>query len=138
MNRPRVVISGRQRAGFTLLEVMVALLIIGASLAALFGGFYQSKRLAWRAEERLTATRLLHNLLQDRQLLLQAAGDGQARGRVEEAAGWRYEMTAEPLVIASADGEELEVKGMNRITVCLRHEREEREKRYCLERWVRR
>ncbi len=124
------------RCGFTLLEVMVALLIIGASLAAVFGGFYQSKRLSWRAAERLTATRLLRNLLRDRQLLQQAAA-GQVSGELPGEPGWRYELEGEDLVLPGAEGEEREVGGMSRITACLVHEAAGRQKRFCLERWLR-
>ena len=124
--------------GFTLLEVMVALLILGASLGAIFGGLYQAKRISWRASERLTATRILHNLLNDEQLRRQCLEDGDLSGEVKDEKDWRYSFSSEPLILDLDDDETpLELPGMFNITACVTHVAGGREKKYCLERWQR-
>jgi prepilin-type N-terminal cleavage/methylation domain-containing protein len=123
--------------GFTLLEVMVALLILGASLGAVFGGLYQAKRISWRASERLEATRILHNLLSDDQLRRQCLVDGDMSGEVEDEDGWRYSFNSEPLVLDVGNDTPLELPGMFKVTACVSHASNGREKKYCLERWQR-
>jgi len=123
--------------GFTLLEVMIALLILGASLGAIFGGLYQAKRISWRADERLAATRILHNLLSDEQLWRQDIKDGEISAEVENENGWYYRFSSEPLVIDVGDEEPLELPGMFKITACVSHRANGREKKFCLERWQR-
>jgi prepilin-type N-terminal cleavage/methylation domain-containing protein len=131
--------AGRSSSsGFTLLEVMVALLILGASLGAIFGGLYQAKRISWRADERLVATRILHNLLSDDQLRRQKLKDGEISDEVQDENGWSYSLSSEQLTLAAGDDDEpLEISGMFKITVCVSHTANNREKKYCLERWQR-
>ena len=125
-------------SGFTLLEVMVALLILGASLGAVFGGLYQAKRISWRADERLTATRILHNLLCDGQLRRQCITDGEISDAVKNESGWRYSFSSEELTLDLGDDDEpVEIAGMFKITACVSHDANGREKKYCLERWQR-
>jgi len=126
-------------SGFTLLEVMVALLILGASLGAVFGGLYQAKRVSWRADERLAATRILHNLLSDDQLRRQCITDGKISDEVKDEDGWRYAFSSEELILDAAgdDDEPLEIPGVFKITACVSHTASGREKKYCLERWQR-
>jgi prepilin-type N-terminal cleavage/methylation domain-containing protein len=62
-------ISPRNKAaGFTLLEVMVALTITGMALGALFGVIAGNKRLAWRSEEALVKTMQVRSLINYSQL----------------------------------------------------------------------
>lgn len=125
--------------GFTLLEVMVALLILGASLGAIFGGLYQAKRVSWRADERLTATRILHNLLVDEQLRRRCLAAGEINDEVQNEDGWAYSFKSEELMLAVGDDQEpLEIPGMFKITACVSHRAHGREKKFCLERWQRR
>ncbi len=125
-------------SGFTLLEVMVALLILGASLGAIFGGLYQAKRISWRADERLAATRILHNLLVDDQLRRQCIAEGEINNEVKDEDGWHYSFNSEQLTLDAGDDEEpLEIPGMFKITACVSHRANGREKKYCLERWQR-
>lgn len=46
----------KNRAGFTLMEVLVAFTIAGLALGSLFTLLATSKRLAWQAEQKLTET----------------------------------------------------------------------------------
>jgi prepilin-type N-terminal cleavage/methylation domain-containing protein len=89
--------------GYTLLEVLVALLILGTALGAVFGGMYQAKRASWQADERLSAIRLLHNLLQNDALLKESVDTGTVDGRVPGEEGWEYLLTAEELVIETGE-----------------------------------
>ncbi|MBN2232428.1 MAG: type II secretion system protein [Deltaproteobacteria bacterium] len=149
--------------GYTLLEVLVALLILGTALGAVFGGMYQAKRASWQADERLTAIRLLHNLLQNDALLKESVDTGAVDGRVPGEEDWEYLLAAEELVIetgealteaadavaadavekdaprdeAAAVGEPVEIPNMYRITACVIHRTPTREKPFCLERWRR-
>ncbi len=125
-------------SGFTLLEVMVALLLLGASLGAIFGGLYQAKRISWRADERLAATRILHNLLSDDQLWRQNLEDGEISDEMKGENGWYYQLSSKKLTIDIGGGEVVEVPGMFKITACVSHTANGREKKYCLERWQRR
>lgn len=124
--------------GFTLLEVMVALLILGASLGAVFGGLYQAKRVSWRADERLAATRILHNLLVDEQLRRRCLAAGEIHDQVQNEADWDYSFKSEKLILELGDDKEpLEIPGMFKITACVSHRAHGREKKFCLERWLR-
>jgi prepilin-type N-terminal cleavage/methylation domain-containing protein len=155
--------SGGNSGGYTLLEVLVALLILGTALGAVFGGMYQAKRASWQADERLSAIRLLHNLLQNDALLKESVDTGTVDGRVPGEEDWEYLLTAEELVIetgevlseaadaaaadeaekdvprdeAAAVGEPVEIPNMYRITACVIHRTPTREKHFCLERWRR-
>jgi len=125
-------------SGFTLLEVMVALLILGASLGAIFGGLYQAKRVSWRADERLAATRILHNLLVDEQLRRRCIAEGEINDEVQNEDGWDYSFKSEELIFEVGDDKEpLEIPGVFKITACVSHRANGREKKFCLERWQR-
>lgn len=61
-------IHRKKTAGFTLLEVLVALTITGMALGALFGVIAGNKRLAWRSEEALVKTMQVRSLINYSQL----------------------------------------------------------------------
>jgi prepilin-type N-terminal cleavage/methylation domain-containing protein len=58
----------RSDAGFTLLEVMVALTITAMALGALFGVIGGNKQLAWRAEDALVRSMQVRSLINVAQL----------------------------------------------------------------------
>ncbi len=58
----------RSDAGFTLLEVMVALTITAMALGALFGIIGGNKQLAWRAEDALVRSMQVRSLINVAQL----------------------------------------------------------------------
>jgi prepilin-type N-terminal cleavage/methylation domain-containing protein len=89
--------GNEQRAGFTLLEALVALALVLAFAAALGPYLFQARRIMVDAEGRVAAQVLLRTLLDapfDRGSLASGAREG-------EAGGLRWRIVTEPLVIAT-------------------------------------
>lgn len=127
------------RSGFTLLEVLVALIIVGISLGAVFQAFSQSKRISWVSDERMECGRIARNILADSSLLESAIKEEGKEGNVEGEDGWRYAITVHPLEIALEDEETpLEIPSMVNLKLCLVHHTGQREKTFELGRWYRR
>ena len=83
-----------RRAGFTLIEALVALSLLLAFAAAIGPLVFQARRIAGNAERRVAAHLLLRSLLEapfDRSTLTQAR-DG-------ESFGLHWRLTAEPVLI---------------------------------------
>ncbi|HEX2095192.1 MAG TPA: prepilin-type N-terminal cleavage/methylation domain-containing protein [Longimicrobiaceae bacterium] len=91
--RPARARSAASRAGFTLLEAMVALAILGTGVAAVLGLLASGVSVTQRTQTRVLVTELAQERLES--LLLgepDGAGDGEAQGRYEEPYGafrWR-------------------------------------------------
>src|SRR6266536_2901417 len=84
-----------RRAGFTLLEALVALALVLAFAAALGPYLFQARRIMVNAEGRVAAQILLRSLLAapfDRRSLANAARDG-------ETAGLRWRIVTQPMAI---------------------------------------
>lgn len=132
-------ISGSGELGFTLLEVMVALMIIGISLGAVFQAFSQSKRISWKSDEKMECARIAQNILSNSALITAALNEEGKEGIVEGENGWRYTITINPLEHRSGDGESLlEVPSMMNMRLCLIRDSGQEEKSFCLNRWYRR
>lgn len=128
-----------KRAGFTLLEVLVALMVVGISLGAVFQAFSQSKRISWKADERLEIARIAQNILADSALIGAALRDEGKEGVVEGETGWKYTISVKPLEYRPGNGENLlEIPAMLDIRLCLAHDSGQKEKSFCLNRWYRR
>jgi prepilin-type N-terminal cleavage/methylation domain-containing protein len=85
------------RAGFTLLEALVALAVVLAFASALGPYMFQARRIVAGAESRVAAQVLLRTLLDapfDRAHLVNAS-------RAGEAGGLRWRIDTEPLVITA-------------------------------------
>jgi prepilin-type N-terminal cleavage/methylation domain-containing protein len=122
--------------GFTLLEVLVSLIIVGISFGVIFQALSQSKRISWRADELLTASRIAHNLLIDSKLVDTALDNKQVEGDVAGKDGWKFTLTAKPLTIVEDDGTvPLEIPSMFEMTLCLSYGKAGAERRLCLTRW---
>jgi type II secretory pathway pseudopilin PulG len=90
--------GGERRAGFSLLEALVALALVLAFAAALGPHLFQARRIMADAESRVAAQVLLRTLLDapfDRAALANASRGG-------EAGGLRWRIVTEPVVIAAA------------------------------------
>jgi len=151
--------------GYTLLEVMVALIIIGISITAVTGGLSGAKRLSVKADHSIQAARILNNLRSNPFFINRVLEDEAVDGGIEEEAGWHCKATAEPLVVNLSDmqipenqseqegdgfsrnrqgdgwetnaGEEIEVPGMKEITLCISDQSDIIDKSYCLTFWKR-
>jgi prepilin-type N-terminal cleavage/methylation domain-containing protein len=128
--------SGR---GFTLIEVLVALILISISLGAVFQAFSQSKNISWRSDEKMECSRIAHNILADSALMEAALDDEEISGNVEGESGWRYSMTVQPLLIELEDKvKPVEIPSMLNLKLSLFHRVGEKEREFELERWYRR
>jgi type II secretory pathway component PulJ len=90
--------GGEPRAGFSLLEALVALALVLAFAAALGPHLFQARRIMADAESRVAAQVLLRTLLDapfDRAALANASREG-------EAGGLRWRIVTEPVAIAAA------------------------------------
>jgi prepilin-type N-terminal cleavage/methylation domain-containing protein len=125
-----------EELGFTLLEVLVSLIIVGISFGVIFQALSQSKRISWRADELLTASRIAHNLLVDSKLINSALDDKEIEGDVAGEDGWKFTLTASPLAIVEEDGTApLEIPSMFQMTLCLSYGKPGADRRLCLTRW---
>ncbi len=126
-------------AGFTLLEVLVALIIIGISLGVVFQAFSQSKRISWKADEKTEAARIARNILANSVLIDAALRDKEKEGVVHEEKGWTYVISVHPLELQSEDEETYnEIPSMHKFNLNLVHNTGQNEKTFRLNRWYRR
>ncbi|MBO0763980.1 MAG: prepilin-type N-terminal cleavage/methylation domain-containing protein [Hyphomicrobiaceae bacterium] len=97
----RHVKPGRRRAGFTLIEALVALALLLAFAGALGPYMFQARRIAMNADGRVAAHILLRSLLEapfERSTLANVTRTGQA-------GALRWRIVTEPMAaIGSADG----------------------------------
>jgi general secretion pathway protein I len=125
--------------GFTLIEVLVALIILGMSLGAIFQALSSSRRISLKADETLQAVRLAGNLLASPALMDNALNGRGIAARIDGEAGWRYTFSASPLEIDTGNKRDIfQVPAMFELTLCLFHETERREKAFCMKKWIRR
>ncbi len=125
--------------GFTLIEVLVALMILGVSLSAVFQALSSSRRLSLKADESLTAARLAQNILTN-PALIDASLKGKAMGgNIDGDRDWRYSLTAQPLEIStgSTKHDVYQVPTMYELNLCLSHVADFREKMFCVKQWYR-
>ncbi len=126
-------------AGFTLLEVLVALIIIGISLGAVFQAFSQSKRISWKADEKTEAARIAKNLFANSALIDAALRDKEKKGVVPEENGWTYDISVLPLELKPKNEETfVEIPSMLKLNLRLAHNTGQNEKTFRLNRWYRR
>jgi len=125
--------------GFTLIEVLVALIILGISLGAVFQALSSSRRISLKADETLQAVRLAGNLLAS-PALIDAVLSGRAiSARIPGEDGWKYTLSALPLEIGAGNKRDIfQVPAMFELTLCLFHETDVREKAFCMKQWIRR
>lgn len=84
----------RASAGFTLLEVMVATLIVGSSLVAVIGLFGQITRTARMTEGYALATMLAESKLDE--LSLQSLSEGERTGTFANHPGFAWRLVVTP------------------------------------------
>ncbi len=124
--------------GFTLLEVLVALLIIGISLGVVFQSFSQAKRISWKADEKMERVRIAQNLFADSTLIREVLREREKDGDVPDETGWRYSIRVEPLVLESEeDNQPIKIPSMVSLTLSLVHSAGGKENTFTLNRWYR-
>jgi prepilin-type N-terminal cleavage/methylation domain-containing protein len=124
--------------GFTLLEVLVALILLGVSLGAVFQALSSSRRLSLKADETLTAVRLAQNILSNPVLIDTAMKGKGIAAQVDGEVGWRYTFSALPLEMdVGGNRDAFQVPAMYELTMCLFHETDRREKAFCMKQWHR-
>jgi prepilin-type N-terminal cleavage/methylation domain-containing protein len=127
------------RDGFTLLEVLVALIIISVSMGAIFQAFSQSKQIAWRSTEVAEATRIANNLLSDASLIEEVFKDKERKGELKDEPGWRYALSFVPLEVkGESEKDVIELPAMWKLHLCVTHETGVKNRSFCLDRWYRR
>jgi prepilin-type N-terminal cleavage/methylation domain-containing protein len=127
-----------RQSGFTLIEVLVALIILGISLSAIFQALSSSRRISLKADETLQAVRLAGNLLASPALMDNAMKGREISARIDGEAGWRYTISSLPLEIDTGDKRDVfQVPAMFELTLCLFHETDLREKAFCVKQWIR-
>src|SRR5437660_649183 len=90
----------RNSRGFTLLEVIVAMTILGMGFAAVFAGMSQSSRNIARLEKVQRRGMFIRNLLASLDLVQQLKPGDTATGAFDEGTRWRVDV--QPFVIASS------------------------------------
>ena len=112
---------GTDDYGYTLLEVIVAMLIVAMSLGAVFQNLSQSNRTAIRSERNLKAVRLANNLFNDMEVLNTIMPGEVVEDKIIGEGNWYYRFSAESLVLktASEDGLPIEINGLKKIILCI-------------------
>ncbi len=124
--------------GFTLIEVVVALIILGLSLGAIFEALSVSRNIAVKADETLDAVRLAGNILANPTLIDTAIRGNAISQPVDGEPGWRFTFSAQPLEFDSGDRRNpLQVPAMYELKLCLFHTTDRHEKEFCINRWYR-
>jgi len=122
--------------GFTLLEVLVSLIIVGISFGVVFQALSQSKRISWKADELLRASRITHNLLVDSNLLTSAVNNGEVAGEVAGEDGWKFTLTAKPFVKEEDNGTApIEIPSLFDMRLCLSYGEGGQGRHLCVTRW---
>jgi prepilin-type N-terminal cleavage/methylation domain-containing protein len=128
----------RSREGFTLLEVLVALLILAISLSAVFQALSQSARISWKSDRYGEAARIAQNFLTDSLWVREAVRDEEKQGEVKGEEGWRYSVKVEPLAIEVEEEEDpVEIPSMISLRLCLSYGGDREKKPHCITRWYR-
>ncbi|MBF0203523.1 MAG: type II secretion system protein [Desulfamplus sp.] len=90
-------------SGYTLLEVMVALIIIGISITAVTGALSTAKGLSARADHAVDSVRIMKNILNNPELMKTILENKNFEKVLEDEDGWVCRTETTPLVINSAD-----------------------------------
>ena len=90
-------------SGYTLLEVMVALIIIGISITAVTGALSTAKGLSARSDYAVESVRILKNILNNPELMKQIMENRNFEKVLDDEQGWICTSETTPLVIDSAE-----------------------------------
>ncbi len=128
----------KTKHGYTLLEVTIALIIIGMSLGVLFGEMSRSKSLSFKADLMLDSVRILHNLTEDPVFMKKAISNDNAQGDVPGEKGWSYSVKVNPLNMKlKPEDTPVEISGMKLVKICVKKKHTDYNREYCITRWYR-
>ena len=135
-------LSRAQSGGFTLVEVVVALLIITVVASVVFETLSTSRRLSIKADDSLDAVRVLHNVVNNRFVIDQMLGlrneNAERSGVAEGDPGWNYTLRSQPLrLIADMDRDPLDMNALVDMEICVFRAADPGQKMYCIHRWYR-
>ncbi|MBF0233883.1 MAG: type II secretion system protein [Desulfamplus sp.] len=103
MKRQNVCFEDLDTEGYTLLEVMVALIIIGISITAVTGALSTAKGLSSRSDHAIESVRILNNILNNPELMKMVVENKNFEKILEDEDGWVCRAETTPLVVNSAD-----------------------------------
>ena len=123
-------------AGYSLIEVLVALAVIAVALGITFEAFTQSVRLRVRSERLLEASRVVRRILADDALIERAMERGEVSGNLLDEESWKYLLLAKPLNLQLArDVEPVEIPRMCEVRICVFREGGDPKSGRCLVSW---
>ena len=128
----------RSKKGFTLLEVLVSLVILGICFGVLFETLSQSKRICWRSTDAAEAARIAHNLLQDTGFVKDLLDKRSVEDSVKGEDDWRYSASVSELKIGEDRGQTFEIPSMVELRLCLWRKHGNDARKFCITRWYRR
>ena len=130
-------IRPENKNGYTLLEVMVALLIVAMSLGAIFQNLSLSKRISLKSERAFKAVRLANNIFHDLETINIVVRGETIEENIPEEENRYYKFYSEPLVLdqISDDKTPLEIEGLKKITLCILHDENGKKQSFCFVKW---
>lgn len=132
-----LIIKARGKEGFTLLEVLVCLVIIGISFTVLFQGLSRSKQISWQAHDTLEAIQIAHNVFNDRRLIREAIDEGEVQGEAKDNKQWSYILEAEELSLKlDLSQEPTIIPSIYKISLKIIHKGQVGKKSYSLVKWI--
>ena len=123
--------------GYTLLEVMVALLIVAMTLGAVFQNLSQSKKTSLRSERALKVVRLANNIFHDLETINTIVRGETIEDSIPGEENWYYRFYAEPLVLdgISDNSTPLEIESLKKLTLCILYDAGDKKQSFCFVKW---
>jgi len=130
-------IRPENKNGYTLLEVMVALLIVAMSLGAIFQNLSQSKKTSLRSEKVFKAVRLANNIFHDIETINTIIRGDTIEDGISGEENWYYKFYAEPLVLdgISDNSTPLEIEGLKKLILCILYDAGGKKQSFCFVKW---
>lgn len=130
--------KGFSVSGYTLIEVLVSLIIIGISFSALFGGLSKSKTISLKSDQMIEARRILANLSKNGPFMDECLENEEYSGDVPGEKEWEYTFESKRLELdieAGNNPEEIEIPGMYDCKLCIEYKDGFTSRQYCIKTW---
>lgn len=127
-------------SGFTLVEVVVALILLAWVVAVAFETMSASRRLSRKADETIEAARILQNFINNRAVidewLIEEKRPTEMTGEIVSEPGWRFAVHMTPLQwMADGDRDPIEVPSVTAMHLCVLHDTDQGARSFCVDRW---